>query len=70
MFNYQPFLCTPEGSNHFKTKPNKNKHIMLIYCIFTKQLLLIMFGFVVQYCIYVVQKPYICTTKNNKEWQP
>lgn len=43
---------------------------MLIYCTFTKKLLLIMFGFVVQYCIYVVQKPYICTTKNNKEWQP
>ena len=29
-----------------------------------------MFGFVVQYCVYVVQKPYICTTKINKEWQP
>ena len=29
-----------------------------------------MFGFVVQYCVHVVQKPYICTTKNNKEWQP
>ena len=29
-----------------------------------------MFDFVVQDCIYVVQKPYICTTQNNKEWQP
>ena len=26
-----------------------------------------MFDFVVQYCIYVVQKPYICTTKLRKE---
>ena len=25
-----------------------------------------MFGFVVQYCVYVVQKPYICTTKTIK----